>query len=80
MLPAQVWENTHMHLRSAAAQQVDKGRVEGHDGVPHVNEVIIIVLKDISVTGNNRNGQLLVMNQKQIVTDNKQHQSIDFPI
>jgi len=26
-----------MHLWSAASQQVDKSRVEGHDGVAHVN-------------------------------------------
>lgn len=27
----------HMHLWSAASQQVDESRVEGHDGVAHVN-------------------------------------------
>lgn len=62
-MAAEGWENTHMHLWSATAQQVNKGWVEGHDGMPHMNEVIIMVLDDISVTGNNHNGQKLVMNQ-----------------
>lgn len=46
-----------MHLWSTAPQQVDKSGVEGHDGVPHVNEVIIIVLDKISVTRNNHNNK-----------------------
>lgn len=42
-----------MHLWSAAAKQVNKGRVKGQDGMSHVNEVvIIIVLANVSVTGN----------------------------
>lgn len=51
------WENTHMDLWTTAAKQVNKGRVEGHDGMPHVNEVIIIILDNISVMGNNHNCQ-----------------------
>lgn len=43
-----------MHLWSTAAKQVNKGRVKGQNGMPHVNEVIIIVLGNISVTGNNQ--------------------------
>lgn len=42
-----------MHLWSTAAKQVNKGRVKGQDGMSHVNEVIIIVLATVSVTGNN---------------------------
>lgn len=48
-------ENTHMHLWSTAPQQVDKSWIEGHDGVPHVDEVIITVLDKISVTQKNHN-------------------------
>ena len=55
------WENTHMLLWSTAPQQVNKGRVECHDGMPHVNEVIIMVLEKVSVTGDNQNGKKLVM-------------------
>lgn len=46
-------KNTHLHLRSAAPQQVDKGRVKGHDGVPHMDKVILAILDSISVLGNN---------------------------
>lgn len=46
-----------MHLRSTATEQVNKSWVEGHDGVPHVNDIIIAVLDNISITGHNNNNQ-----------------------
>ena len=33
-----------MHLRSTAAQQVDEGGVEGHDGVTQVDAVLLMLL------------------------------------
>lgn len=48
-----------MHLRSTATEQVNKSWVEGHDGVPHVNDIIIAVLDNISITGHNHNNQSL---------------------
>lgn len=33
-----------MHLRGTAAQQVDEGGVEGHDGVPQVHTVLLMLL------------------------------------
>lgn len=35
---------THVHLWSAAAQQVYESRVKGHDGVTHVDDIIIIFI------------------------------------
>lgn len=32
-----------MHLWSAAPQQVDERRVEGHDGIAHVHHLLLIV-------------------------------------
>lgn len=58
---------THVHLWSTAAQQVDKSRVEGHDRVPHVNEIIIIVLDNISVIRNNHTGQKFDMNYNKLL-------------
>lgn len=70
------WENTHMHLWSTAAKQVNKGWVEGHDGMPHVNEVII-VLDNISVTGNNHNCQKFEINNEGCcVADNNSPKSL----
>lgn len=61
-------ENTHMALWSTAAKQVNKGWVEGHDGMPDVNEVIIIIIVDnISVMGNNLNCQMFEV--KEIIKD-----------
>ena len=34
----------YVHLRRAAAQQVDERGVEGHDGVAHVDGVVLLVL------------------------------------
>ena len=34
-----------MHLRSAASQQVDEGRVERHDGVAHVNNLSFLLAR-----------------------------------
>lgn len=39
--------HTHVHLWSAAAQQIDQSRVEGHDGVSHVNGVVLLFLHDV---------------------------------
>ena len=33
-----------MHLRGAATQQIDEGGVEGHDGVPQVDAVLLLLL------------------------------------
>lgn len=33
-----------MHLGGTAAQQIDKGRVEGHDGVSQVDTVLLMLL------------------------------------
>ena len=33
-----------MHLRGAASQQVDEGGVEGHDGVPQMDAVLLVLL------------------------------------
>ena len=43
---------SHVHLRRTAAQQINECRVEGHDGVPHVDEVIVspVVLRGVPVT------------------------------
>lgn len=38
-----------MHLRGTAAQQVDEGGVEGHDGVAHVDYVILLILQHVPV-------------------------------
>lgn len=37
-----------MHLRGTTAQQVNKSRVEGHDGIPHVDGVILLILQHIT--------------------------------
>lgn len=37
-----------MHLRSAAAQQVYKSGVKGHDGMSHMDDIIIIIVKSIT--------------------------------
>lgn len=34
----------HMLLRSTAAQQVDEGSVEGHDGISYVDDVIFFFI------------------------------------
>jgi len=60
-----------MHLWSAAPQQVNKGRVEGHDGVPHVNEVVIIVLDTISVTTINHISKMVFFERRTICLDLK---------
>jgi len=33
--------DTHVHLRGAASQQVDEGGVEGHDGLSHVDDLLL---------------------------------------
>ena len=43
-----------MHLRSAAAQQVDEGGVEGHDGVTQVDTVLLMLLLATKPEGQNR--------------------------
>lgn len=43
-----------MHLWSAAAKQVNKGRVEGQDRMSHTNEVIVTVLDGVSARANVR--------------------------
>lgn len=34
---------TYVHLWRTAPQQVDKSRVEGHDGIAHVHHLLLIV-------------------------------------
>lgn len=36
--------STHMHLGGAAAEQIDEGGVEGHDGVSQVYTVLFLLL------------------------------------
>lgn len=33
-----------MHLRGTAAQQVNEGRVERHDGIPQMHTVLLMLL------------------------------------
>lgn len=33
-----------MHLRGAATQQIDEGRVEGHDRIPQMYPVLFVLL------------------------------------
>ena len=35
---------SYVHLWSTAPQQVNEGRVEGHDGVPQVDLVLLVLL------------------------------------
>ena len=42
-----------MHLRSTAAQQVDEGGVEGHDGVTQVDAVLLMLLLATKPEGQN---------------------------
>lgn len=42
---AQMGPDTYMHLGSAASQQVDQSCVKGHDGVPHVDSVVLLLLR-----------------------------------
>lgn len=39
---------THVQLWSAAAQQVYKSGVKGHDGVSHVDDIIIFIIKSVA--------------------------------
>lgn len=35
----------HVHLWSAASQQVDQSGIEGHDGVAHVNDLSFVLAR-----------------------------------
>lgn len=38
----------YINLWSAAAQKVYKSRVKGHDGVSHVDDIFIVIIKGVT--------------------------------
>lgn len=52
-----------MHLWCTASQQVDKSRVEGHDGIAHVHHLLLIVT--ISRPGSRGGAELVKVDRRE---------------